>query len=70
MALRPFLSELGCLPVSRIVGLPNVQKDFDDEGVPKDAEQPEKFMNGLLNQLEWTAVAMKEMRAKIDPSKL
>mmetsp|Transcript_28283 Transcript_28283/g.45062 ORF Transcript_28283/g.45062 Transcript_28283/m.45062 type:complete len:217 (-) Transcript_28283:300-950(-) len=71
MALRPFLSELGCLPVSRIVGIPDANSTFDDNGVAKDPNHWDKFMGGLLNQLEWMAIAMKDMREnKLDPSKV
>ena len=63
MALRPYLSELGCLPISKLVGFPAVTDLFDEAGAPKDPEA--RMLNQLpkaLTELEWTAVAMKRQR--------
>lgn len=65
MALRPFLSELGCLPISKVVGLPMAQDMFTDKGEPKDPNN--RMLSQLpaqLNELEWMAVAMSDMRNK------
>ena len=64
MALRPFLSELGCLPVSKICGCPSAGDMFDAEGVPSDPENRMlKQLPAMLGQLEWLAVAMANQRA-------
>lgn len=63
VALRPFLSELGCLPVSKLTGFPSAGDMFEADGTPKD---PTNRMLGqlpaMLAQLEWMALAMKRQR--------
>lgn len=63
MALRPFLSELGCLPVSKLTGFPMAGDLFEANGTPKD---PNNRMLGqlppMIAQLEWMAIAMKRQR--------
>ena len=64
MALRPFLSELGCLPVSALCGFPVAQDLFDESGVAKDASN--RMLNQLptmLNQLEWVAIAFSNQKS-------
>lgn len=55
--------ELGCLPVSKLCGLPNVSELLNQDGSPVN---PDARMLGqlpkLLEQLEWMAVAMKNQR--------
>jgi len=68
MALRPFLSELGCLPVSRICAFPMAQNDFDDSGncISKDGGVGvTKSFSGLLSQFEWWAGACKLQKAAV-----
>lgn len=63
MAARPILSELGCIPVSALAGFPAAQDMFDENGAPKDPKN--RLLNqlpGVLTQLEWMALAMKNMR--------
>jgi chromate reductase len=63
MALRPFLSELGCLPVSKLTGIPTAQELFDETGKPIDAAHKMLAqLPDMLNQLEWMAVAMSNQR--------
>jgi len=62
MALRPFTAELGCLSVSRLCSFAYVGKAFNENGVPSDPETSDKFLGGLLNQLEWWAQAAKTQR--------
>lgn len=65
MALRPFLSELGCLPVSKLCCIPSAHTVFKADGSPENPE--EKTLNQLpemLNQLEWMAIAMKNQRQR------
>lgn len=55
--------ELGCLPVSKLCGLPTVSDLLELDGTPKDADaRMLKQLPELLTQLEWMAVAMKNQR--------
>jgi len=68
VALRPFLSELGCLPVSAMACFPEPGNIFDEEGVPKDPEHRMlKQLPKMLNQLEWLATAMAKMTESAGP---
>ena len=63
MALRPFLSELGCIPVSKLTAYPDPAGLFNDDGSPKDpSHRMLKQLTAMLTQLEWTAVAMMKMK--------
>lgn len=62
MQLRALTSELGCLSVSRICGIPNAGEAFDEQGIPADPARWDKMLGGVLDQLEWMAVAMKNHR--------
>jgi len=65
MAIQIMCHELGCLPVSKLCGLPTVSAFLEVDGTPKDPE--ERMLNQLpelLTQLEWMAVAMKNQREK------
>jgi NAD(P)H-dependent FMN reductase len=66
VALRPFLSELGCLPVSKQVIVPNAPAQLDAEGTPQGehAESLVKMMDGMLEQVRWWAEAARAQRAK------
>lgn len=65
IALRPLLSELGCLPVSKLCGFPSVSDLFTEDGMPKDPEHRMlKQLPGLLDQLEWWALASVAQREK------
>jgi chromate reductase len=64
VALRPFLSELGCLPVSKLTGIPVAHELLDDHGVPRDASN--RMFNQLpsmLEQLEWFTIACMNQRS-------
>eukprot|EP00286_Rhodomonas_abbreviata_P018420 CAMPEP_0181293760 /NCGR_PEP_ID=MMETSP1101-20121128/3234_1 /TAXON_ID=46948 /ORGANISM="Rhodomonas abbreviata, Strain Caron Lab Isolate" /LENGTH=225 /DNA_ID=CAMNT_0023398363 /DNA_START=106 /DNA_END=783 /DNA_ORIENTATION=+ len=68
MALRPFLSELGCLPVSKLAHFPDVGGMFEADGTPKDPEHRMlKQLPNMLNELEWMAIAMMNMKEKAGP---
>ena len=78
-SLRPVLSELGCLPVSAMVHIPNAADVLDEEGkfkisgtLQNSKEDKElKWTNYVLrcvSQLEWWADAAKEQRTRIDPT--
>ncbi|CAE7154053.1 fba [Symbiodinium pilosum] len=63
MAARPFLSELGCIPVSKLAAFPAPAELFDEEGAPKDPEHRMlKQLPAMVGELEWMALAMKKMR--------
>jgi len=65
MSIQVMCHELGCLPVSKLVGIPDVSGLFNEDGTPKDPDA--RMLNqlpGLLDQLEWMAVAMKSQREK------
>ncbi|KAL3784807.1 hypothetical protein HJC23_013847 [Cyclotella cryptica] len=65
MAIQIMCHELGCLPVSKLCGIPNVSDLFELDGTPKD--QGNRLLNQLpelLTQLEWMAVAMANQREK------
>ena len=64
MALRPMLSELGCLPVSKLTAVPCVSEILSQEGKPQDAEHRMlKQLPAMLGQFEWMAIAMANQRA-------
>lgn len=68
LALRPILSELGCLPVSAMVHIPNAASVLDEDGLPRsDAEQWQAYLDRCFAQLEWWGTAAAEHRAKVDP---
>jgi hypothetical protein len=63
IAIQPVLHELGALPVSKMVGIPDAAGLFNEDGTPKDpAHRMLKQLPGMLDQLEWNAVAMKAQR--------
>ncbi|KAL7481040.1 hypothetical protein ACHAW6_006716 [Cyclotella cf. meneghiniana] len=65
MAIQIMCHELGCLPVSKLCGIPNVGDLFEPDGKPKDEENRLlKQLPELLTQLEWMAVAMANQREK------
>lgn len=65
MSIQVMCHELGCLPVSKLVGIPTVSDIFQVDGTPKDpANRMLKQLPGLLDQVEWMAVAMKNQRDK------
>mmetsp|Transcript_9315 Transcript_9315/g.19940 ORF Transcript_9315/g.19940 Transcript_9315/m.19940 type:complete len:226 (-) Transcript_9315:145-822(-) len=63
MAIQVLCHELGCLPVSKLCGIPAVADLFEADGTPKDASHRMlKQLPELLTQLEWMAVAMANQR--------
>ena len=68
IGLRPILSELGCLPVSAMIHLPNTQDIIDDHGNPiADEERWRKYTDRCFSQLEWWAKATKNQKKIDDP---
>mmetsp|Transcript_15627 Transcript_15627/g.29479 ORF Transcript_15627/g.29479 Transcript_15627/m.29479 type:complete len:253 (-) Transcript_15627:2307-3065(-) len=69
-SLRPFLSELGCLPVSAMVHIPKASLVIDEKGhllEAVDEQEWDSYINRMLSQLEWWGEASKDQRAKVDP---
>lgn len=63
MSIQVMNHELGCLPVSKLVGLPNVGNLLNIDGTPVDPDaRMLKQLPEMLDQLEWMAVAMKRQR--------
>ena len=55
--------ELGCLPVSKLTGLPVVNELLNVDGTPVDpSHRMLKQLPDMLHQLEWMALAMKHQR--------
>ncbi len=73
VAMRAFLSELGCLPVSAMIHVPKAQMVFGEDGALQEGEsQPSWFdyFDRAFKQLVWWAEAAKEHRAENDPHQL
>jgi NAD(P)H-dependent FMN reductase len=63
MSICSMCHELGCLPVSKLCGVPSVDSLLDSDGTPKEgSERMLKQLPDMLDQLEWLAVAMKRQR--------
>ena len=62
--LRPFLSELGCLPVSKQVVIPDAPSHITENGdaTGKHKEGIEKTTDTMLEQLKWWATACRAQR--------
>ena len=74
MALRPVLSELGCLPVSALIHVPNAGSVFDEDGnVIGEEEEAVKwlgYVSRCISQLEWWGDAAKAHRSVVDPDSI
>merc|ERR1712226_389043 len=68
VALRPFLSELGCLPVSATFQLAGAWKAFDESGELPEGSIARKLCHRALGQYEWHARAMRHWRSVEDPA--
>ncbi|ESO94248.1 hypothetical protein LOTGIDRAFT_161461 [Lottia gigantea] len=64
MHLRCMLGELGCLSVSNIFGIPQVQKALDEAGKPLDPHMDSGALK-LITQLDWHAHAMRNHRNSV-----
>ena len=64
VALRAYLSELGCLPVSATMQLSGAWKPdtFGDDGLLNEDAMGAKLCDRMLDQLEWHAHAMRNHR--------
>jgi chromate reductase, NAD(P)H dehydrogenase (quinone) len=68
LALRPILSELGCLPVSAMIHIPSAQQVLNEQGeILQDPDQWERYTDRCFQQLEWWATAAQQYRQQVDP---
>jgi chromate reductase len=69
MAIQIVCHELGCLPVSKLCGIPTVTELLEKDGTPTDKDHRMlKQLPAMLGQLEWMAVAMKRQRDETGPA--
>ncbi|ABI58054.1 NADPH-dependent FMN reductase [Alkalilimnicola ehrlichii MLHE-1] len=70
VAMRTFLSELGCLPVSAMIHIPKAQTVLAEDGSfleGADDEEWTGYMGRTLQQLNWWAAAARAHRQQADP---
>lgn len=69
MQLRSFCAEAGCGSVPRIFPIPEAQNCLDENGVPAESmkERLKKNLKTTMDQLYWTASALKEYKKKHPP---
>mmetsp|Transcript_13173 Transcript_13173/g.30731 ORF Transcript_13173/g.30731 Transcript_13173/m.30731 type:complete len:250 (-) Transcript_13173:4284-5033(-) len=68
IALRPILSELGALPVSAMIHIPNAQDILDDDGKPMlNPKRWQRYCGRCFSQLEWWAEAARKRKEIADP---
>ncbi|GAL28445.1 putative reductase [Vibrio variabilis] len=73
VSMRTFLSELGCLPVSAMIHVPNAATVFNEEGRTNSKEAQDEwdsYMNRTMAQLVWWAEGAKQQRESLDPNSL
>lgn len=63
MQLRMTLAELGMPSIPTIFAVPQVHKDYDEDGRPADPASYRR-VTGFLNEFEWYAEALKAQRAR------
>jgi chromate reductase, NAD(P)H dehydrogenase (quinone) len=71
VAMRTFLSELGCLPVSAMIHVPRAQEALEEDGRFRD--DPDRwagYFGRTLGQLTWWAEAAARHRKVQDPSEV
>lgn len=61
MTLRAMLAELGTSSIPSLFPIPQVHRNFDEQGVPADERMHERAAR-FLDELEWYAHAMKAQR--------
>lgn len=70
LELRAFTSELGCSSVPSLVCIPETHTTLDENGVAMTEEikrRLEQEIVAILEQLDWTAHALKAYRSKVKP---
>ncbi|MCA1770808.1 MAG: NAD(P)H-dependent oxidoreductase [Halomonas sp.] len=71
VAMRTFLSELGCLPVSAMIHVPRAQEALDEDGgFQDDPDRWAGYFGRTLGQLGWWAEAAGSHREKQDPTEV
>ena len=73
VAMRTFLSEIGCLPVSAMIQIPRARDVLDEAGnVSDEAEAADwaAYFDRTFQQLFWWADATRQHRQKVDPHSL
>ena len=74
LALRPILSELGCLPVSAMIHIPHAQDVLDEEGAiigdEATKQRWDSYMDRCFSQLEWWGEAASKHKQVVDPMKV
>lgn len=69
--MRTFLSELGCLPVSAMVHVPEAQRVINEQGeFLSETSRWTTYFNRTLGQLVWWASAAANHRTRQDPETL
>ena len=71
IAMRPLLSELGCLPVSAMVHVPRAQEVLDQRGQVRGSQEEEEqwaaYFGRMAAQVEWWGAAARSHKAVADP---
>lgn len=70
IGMRTFLSELGCLPVSAMIHVPNAQEAFSEDGATQEGQDQARwfdYFGRTFGQLIWWAQAARAHRAEADP---
>lgn len=71
VAMRSFLSELGCLPVSAMIHIPKAQDALSEDGqFVQDQERWESYFGRTLGQLMWWAEAASRYKNQLDPTRI
>ncbi|MGJ7460704.1 NADPH-dependent FMN reductase [Halomonas sp. MA07-2] len=71
VAMRTFLSELGCLPVSAMIHIPRAQEALEEDGrFQDDPDRWAGYFGRTLGQLTWWATAAAHHRDKQDPTEV
>lgn len=71
VAMRTFLSELGCLPVSAMIHMPRAAEVVDEQGCfQTDKTAWQGYMARTFNQLLWWAHAAQKQRQIQDPASI
>lgn len=68
--MRSFLSEMGCLPVSAMLHLPEAQDVLTEDGswaADTDSSRWDAYLARTFEQLDWWASATRRQRAADDP---
>ena len=71
VAMRTFLSELGCLPVSAMIQIPKAQEVLDENGAFLEGEDADKwhgYFDRTFAQLNWWGRAAQHQRSIKDDS--